>query len=201
MTIPSLKKSTQQRETEAGMKKAYSSIAQAIDKMSANGEMITPSFYKAQTFSAVFSKYFNLAKDCGLNGCAGFSSSDEGSYNVLDYKTYNFSRTVYGNKFDDGQLITADGMFYLIENPGGNDTTTLGLIFVSVDVNGIKKGPDAWGRDLFTFQLMNDGNVLPMGSEGTHYKDLNTYCSNTSTNPMNGIACANKAFVDKDFWM
>lgn len=200
MTIPTLKKSSQQRETEAGMKKAYSSICQAIDRMDANGEMIRPSFYAAQTFYYAFSKYFNLAKACGLNGCAGFTSSDEGGYNVKDYKTYNYSRTVYGNKFDDGQFITNDGMLYMLENPGTNDGVTDNMIFITVDVNGIKKGPNAWGRDLFTFQLMSDGSVLPMGAEGTFYNNLNQYCSVGSSDAMNGIACAQRAFTEKDFW-
>jgi hypothetical protein len=43
------------------------------------------------------------------------------------------------------------------------------------------------------FQLMNNGELLPMGAKGTTYYNVNnTYCSNTSTHRMNGAACSAK---------
>ena len=55
--------------------------------------------------------------------------------------------------------------------------------------------------DLFTFQIMNDsGKLIPMGADGTVFTDLNTYCSSTSTNAQNGIACTYKALTDKDYF-
>lgn len=48
---------------------------------------------------------------------------------------------------------------------------------------------------------MNDsGKLLPMGADGTTFTDLSTYCSATSTNAQNGIACTYKALTDKDYF-
>lgn len=81
-----------------------------------------------------------------------------------------------------------------------NETTGLdGIILISVDVNGIYKKPNRWGHDLFTFQIMNDGKLLPMGSDGTKF-DKNDYCSVTSSDTINGIGCTYKALTDNDYF-
>ena len=73
-----------------------------------------------------------------------------------------------------------------------------GTILISVDVNGIYKKPNRWGHDLFTFQIMDDGKLLPMGAEGTKYKS--DYCSLTSSDGSNGIGCTYKALTDKNYF-
>ena len=94
-------------------------------------------------------------------------------------------------------------MVLLIEDntASGESGSGVGSMFITVDVNGYKKKPNAWGHDLFTFQIMNDsGKLIPMGADGTVFTDLNTYCSSTSTNAQNGIACTYKALTDKDYF-
>ena len=46
---------------------------------------------------------------------------------------------------------------------------------------------------------MNDGKLLPMGSDGTKF-DKNDYCSVTSSDTINGIGCTYKALTDKDYF-
>ena len=46
----------------------------------------------------------------------------------------------------------------------------------------------------------DSGKLLPMGADGTTFTDLSTYCSATSTNAQNGIACTYKALTDKDYF-
>ena len=41
------------------------------------------------------------------------------------------------------------------------------------------------------FQLDDKGELLPMGAVGTRYS-VNNYCSDTSTNNMNGAGCTVK---------
>ena len=53
---------------------------------------------------------------------------------------------------------------------------------------------------LFTFQLMDDGKLLPMGAKDTDYTDQDIYCSKTSTNSFNGIGCTQRALSDENFW-
>ena len=93
--------------------------------------------------------------------------------------------------FDDGQFVLMDGSLILIEY-----STSL----MTVDVNGYLKNPNRWGHDLFTFQLMNDGRILPMGAPDTQYADKSRYCSTTSTEQFNGIACTYYALTDKSYF-
>ena len=74
------------------------------------------------------------------------------------------------------------------------------MVVKPLDVNGYLKRPNKWGHDLFTFQLMEDGRLLPMGANGTTYTDDNRYCSISSTNSQNGISCTDNALNEKDYF-
>jgi hypothetical protein len=92
--------------------------------------------------------------------------------------------------FDDGQFVLNDGSFIFIENYNSSK-------YISVDVNGYAKKPNRLGRDLFMFQLMDNGELLPMGAKGTdYYSATNEYCSNTSTHNMNGAGCTARILRD-----
>ncbi|MCD7879184.1 MAG: hypothetical protein LUG16_04540 [Candidatus Gastranaerophilales bacterium] len=126
--------------------------------------------------------------DCGetrLNSLCvpmdGANSEDEG--NSDNYKTYN-GKTMDYNLFDDGQFVLSDGSLLLFE---GNQNTVYRV--VSVDVNGYSKKPNRLGKDLFMFQLMETGELLPMGANGTLLTSVSKYCSDTSSHGWNGAAC------------
>lgn len=188
MTIPSLKRSSDRKELEAGFKKGYSAIAQGIMRMEADGQPIAPKYYGFNQFFPVYSKYFNVVKMYG----AYTTEVNLASKIAKEYRTPN-NKTVGTSLLDDGQFITTDGMMFLFEN------CNVGTLYISFDTNGIERKPNVWGQDLFTFQLMKNGDILPMGAEGTDYTG-DTYCSETSGNSINGVACAYKALTDKDYW-
>ena len=176
-------------------------MQQAIMRMTLeNGEITKAGDYDTWTFKDAFRKYFNVVQYYGTVGATGMGGNDENGdydmYKMESYRTYNLKSTVSTNRLDDGQFLVNDGTFYIIENSGGSKDQ----IFISVDVNGLRKGPNAWGHDLFTFQLTTGGKVIPMGAEGTYYDDLDTYCSPTSSNKENGIACTYRALYDNNFW-
>ncbi len=154
--------------------------------------------YGNQEFVPNYRTYFAKVKDCGIKGCLDlYYSTSDGSGGV--YRTYNKKKKVTTNLFDDGQFMLGDGMFIMIEdNPSG----PTGTLLVSVDVNGMNKGPNVWGHDLFTFEISNKtGALLPMGAEGTTYYNQDAdYCSKTSTSVYNGINCAYKAMNDDNYW-
>ena len=116
---------------------------------------------------------------------------------IISFKKDVRSNTKISNLsyFDDGQFVLSDGSLILIENPTG-----LERVYITVDVNGYLKNPNRWGHDLFTFQLMNDGRILPMGAPDTTFTDKNTYCSATSSDQYNGIACTYYALSDKNYF-
>lgn len=72
-----------------------------------------------------------------------------------------------------------------------------GPMLISIDVNGMNKGPNLYGRDLFTFEITNEGKLLPSGAVGTSSVFL---CSKTSTSSMNGGACTYYAITDPNYF-
>lgn len=210
MTIPTLIQNNRNRELAAGLQTAYSEIQQGLNLMSADkGNTVTPSDYNNRTIQGTFYKdyknYFKKIYDCGTDNpdttiCMARASntSDENNYNNdLTYKTYT-GRTLYTNPFDDGQFVLANGMLILIENPQQIEGVRY-PIFISVDINGKRKKPNKLGHDLFTFQLMDNGKLLPMGANGTKYPE-SEYCKKISTSNINGIGCTNKALTDKEYF-
>lgn len=196
MTLPALVQNYQAAILSTQLKKQYSIITNIMQKMNYDLGGLQVSDMAYHTFAPVFKKYLTNTQDCGNAGCEDYGSTNEetGMERVSNnYKTYT-NNDLQNIRLDDGQVIISDGALFLIENgPGG------GPIFVSVDVNGIKKRPNKWGQDLFTFQIFDNGKVLPMGHPDTLYNS-ETACSATSTGPQNGIGCTYRALTEKDFF-
>lgn len=68
MTLPALLNSTQHKELQTGLQKAYSVIQQAIQRMSyEEGLDITWDNYPNNTFAPVFKKYIQQISSCVQN--------------------------------------------------------------------------------------------------------------------------------------
>lgn len=202
MTLPSLINSTQNRELQSALNKGYSEISQALEFMKADiGVEIVPQDYPPKTFSVTYRKYFKSLKTASSSGIISGEleeGDNEGSTvkAYKNYKTYNLSQTVKTDIFDDGQILLSDGTLIMIENPN----FSVPRLFIYVDVNGMNKKPNVFGRDLFTFEITSEGKLLPMGADGTTYTDTDKYCSKNSNDRLNGIACAAKALSDSDYF-
>ncbi|MCD8023924.1 MAG: type II secretion system GspH family protein, partial [Candidatus Gastranaerophilales bacterium] len=194
MTIPAVLNHTKETQMKTGLKKAQSILSEALQLMQEE-EGIIANFanYPFRAFFPVFKTYFSNLKDCSNSECSYLTGSTVGN----QYYTYNGSTNAYAYYFDDGQLILADGMFLMVEDPNA----VKGTIFLSIDINGLDKKPNKWGHDLFTFQIDEQtGKLLPMGHPDTDFTDESTYCSKTSSNTKNGIACTYKALTEKDYF-
>lgn len=207
MTLPALITRNQNKALEASLKKNYSAILQAFDMYQAeHGERLKPEDIGVQRTSSdlvsLISPYFQVLTDCGYsykNKCMPIPEGETGdgiNRPSFIYKTYN-NKTLSLQILDDGQFVLLDGSLILVENSGNITNRDR---FISVDVNGIQKRPNKWGHDLFTFQLMNDGRILPMGAPETLYTDQNYYCSITSDNRFNGVGCTYYAINDKNYF-
>lgn len=207
MTLPALIQKNKRAELQSGLKTGYSLLQQALQRMNAdNGYPVIPANYPYRTFKNEFIKYFDNPIDCQWGGAQGTANSvlcgrgenitgDDGSVSALiqQYKTYNKgSNTISSIPLDDGQFVMKNGMLVMIENYNA-------YIYITIDINSITKKPNIWGQDLFTFQIMSDGKLMPMGADGTNYK-AEDYCSKTSTNTLNGIACTQRALTDESYW-
>ncbi len=213
LTLPVIISDVKNSQLEAGLKKAYSVLGQALNMYQAeNGERIVAGdATNRRMIKSYLIQYIKSAKDCGFGG----SDNKEGlekaclpnNYTGIDgdfngsakYETYNGKSSIALDYFDDGQFVTPDGMLILIENSGGQWFGD--QVFISVDVNGYNKKPNRLGQDLFMFQIDKNGALLPMGAKDTKYYSISdAYCSNTSTNSMNGAGCTNLALMDKNFF-
>ena len=206
LTLPTLIQNNQKKQFQVGLQKGYSVLLQALDayKNDTGMTLTLKDCYGETTgiFKNLIKPYLKVLVDCGdsqadsnYDKCVQNGEySEEGKYT---YKTYS-GKKAEERYFDDGQLVLTDGSILMFENPLHSTR-----VFVSIDVNGFKKGPNQWGVDLFTFQLMEDGKLLPMGMAGTYYEftdGSNLLCDKTSGNKLNGIACTSHALYDKDFW-
>lgn len=204
MTLPSLITSNRNKQLEAGLKRSYSLIQQALDMYHAEyGERVKADGSMAgQEFGKKLQKYFKIVKNCGysynndeenLKGCVPvMASSSKGLY-----KTFNGKANINMWYLDDNQYILNDGSILFFENAKDSPTQ----LYISVDVNGFSQRPNRLGQDLFIFQLDEQGKILPMGVENSDYYDVNDgYCSLTSSNNMNGAGCTYKAIIEKDYF-
>ncbi len=196
ITVPLIFAAYQEQAIKSSLKKNYSVLKQALDKYQIdNGERLKASDGEAGTniIKGKIINYFVSAYDCGKGTetaqsvkHACFSKYE--SATDVNYTNYNGTSTNINTAyFDDGQFVLNDGSLILIEN---NSSSKL---YLSVDVNGFGKKPNRLGKDLFMFQLTEEGELLPMGAKGTdYYNAKDSYCSNTSTNNMNGAGCTYK---------
>ena len=196
LTIPNLIHTYNSIVLKSQLKKTYSVLSGAINMMYAQtGIPVTPKNYtEYHTFYKDFMKYVKVAKDCGFNQCAPVSYDKIDTGTLEGYQNFTFTADMQSNYFDDGQLILQDGTFLLFED-------YLDLILISADINGINKGPNALGHDLFTFELL-DNKLVPSGAEGTTFAfRLNSnLCSYTETDYRNGLSCTEKALKDPDYF-
>ncbi len=193
LTIPTVVRNYRASQYLNSLKSAYSILSNAVNTANAQ-EGIVASYdtYADREFKPVLMKYLKVIKDCGNNSCL---TSDEDYNNANEYKNYAKNNSVYVRYLDEGEFIMTNGMFVAIQN------TYVAGIYITVDINGIEKGPNAWGHDLFTFQIITkNGRLVPMGAPGTSYTFASTYCSKTSTSNLNGIGCTYKALTDEDYF-
>ena len=190
MTMPSVVNNVEGKQLQSALKKGYSEISQAFELMKSDiGRDILPVDYTPGTFVKEYKEYFVKTLSSNYSGLVSRDLDIVDFNGMKTYKTYNKKNSLILNFFDDGQFVLPDGALILI-----NDS---GPMLISIDVNGMNKGPNLYGRDLFTFEITNEGKLLPSGAVGTSSLFL---CSKTSTSSMNGGGCTYYAITDPNYF-
>lgn len=163
LTIPGLTMSMQKSEHVSGMRKAYSTLTQAVSKMNFANDLAnyTKFWDNDNTFWREFTKQLNTMKVCANNESGCFTKNqikklDGSSLGVIDGKNYT--------------VRTADGYCYQY-TPGVVDASTygieekdaqksLGTFLVDVNADG---NPNTIGRDLYYFIYVEEKGVIPAG--------------------------------------
>lgn len=207
MTLPSLINSSKNKELEVLLNKNYSLLQQALLRIyMEEGIPIVAENYTREDIKRLFINNIKGLRNC--QGCnAGSEDNDNNTgtiYTLSGYRTLN-NKKLHANYLDDAILQFDDGRRLFIERPNQNVSLPAGYIgnknqfFISIDINGFQNRPNRWGVDLFTFMVMPDGKLLPMGSKETIFSE-DKYCAAASTDMYNGIGCTYKALTEKDYF-
>ena len=198
ITIPGLMTAHKANRMHAQFLKSYSTVQQVFKQMEADDVSTDPSTYNRATaegtFYNTFKKYIAGVTDCGTHTrksmpCYKISDTTKG------YKSLNGNTFLAKDYFDDGQLALQDGTLLFFEQP----LIPNPYIWVMVDINGFKEGPNRLGYDLFVFHFQ-DGELRTMGDPRTSLNNMKIYCDLKSTDPFNGIACAQRAKNEADYF-
>lgn len=199
LTIPSLINNYKAQRLRTQFLKSYSTIQQVFKQMEADDVSTDPTSYGDQEYYKIFMKYLQAPMDCRLGDNKNLPcvyTRVTSSKDFKPYKTFDGKTNANMSPFDDGQIALQDGTLLMFENYASADNTK---IWVSVDLNGYNNKPNRWGYDLFTFQLV-DNQLKTMGDVGTAFTNLNQYCNTQSSSSYNGIACAQKAKSDSEYF-
>ncbi len=159
-----------------------------------NGGTLSGLFDNGGSFSPAFRKYFKVIRNCSPACVAPSNASDV-------YKSLS-GNGLYTWYMDDGQFVTADGMFWGFENCGVTHAVYNGFIGMTVDVNGYEKKPNVLGRDTFVFELIDD-QLLPSGAPGTkspkNVLPPDQLCDKNVSNNIQGWGCMAKVLQGIDY--
>ena len=177
MTLPTLNNNVQKQTYEAGAKKAYNIVSNAVSMymvdQGADDLSETPLYNNQDGLRAFVNKYFRVIIDCGNdyysdNGASCFSkeiySLDHSAKTTLNAHCMHIVTIADGMAFCfDSQTVTniSDG------SGDSEDEVNVGDAIISsdtpltieVDING-PKGPNASGRDLFYMAVNRNGVVI-----------------------------------------
>ncbi len=196
LTIPTVIRNYQERQTVTALKKFYTEISQAYSRAQVDNG--TPDNWNwgtgegngtdADRIIDILSPYLKITKRCG-NQAGCFASST--------YKTLNKNIDWWGPSGSSGYAGTqlANGLAFWIYSYGNNCTQNWGGTkelssscgSLGVDLNGFKK-PNQLGRDTFRF-ILTKYNVIPFGTNDSNFT-LSNDCRTSSQTNQNGIACA-----------
>ena len=195
LTLPSIISKKENLQNQVALKKAYSTLSQALQMWQQdNGGFcnISDSTKRHNHLKKELLQYFSSAVDCGSG------NGEKDCYYVYKktdlYLIYSGKRSFNSFYLDDGQYIVSDGMIYFFQEQINSP------VLILVDINGLNKKPNKAGVDLFAFEVLENCKLTPVGSKDSSYTDLGRYCSKTSWEPENGIACTYQAIYSKDFW-
>lgn len=195
LTIPSLKKSTQNAEAVAKVKKANAAFSNAIDLAQQIEGPIQTWGWGADAGNVVvldkLVKYLNVEKNCGTgSGCWA-----NVVYKFLD----GTNHANYNTKTDVAKARLADGTSIYLHTQSNTCNGVTGTSEelkhvcgrLGIDING-NAPPNQRGLDVFTFWVTRDG-VIPFGSQS----DTNSE-SKISTCTSSGFGCTAWVLVNQN---
>ena len=212
MTLPALIQKNNSIALETAFKKAYSNlynaymmvIAEEVPVFVINPSDSSPSGlvdFNPPFARAIYDKYKKIKK---------ISAKEKTEYKK---SAKNFTRTAVMGYPQCSQFMNAGNAFITPDGSTLSIVQNCGALWFTIDTNGIKKGPNALGHDIFIFQIPRGSKskkLTPATSESEVKCDENGQncgynntaetrekCSRTSKSDINGATCAAYAIQNK----
>lgn len=202
MTIPSLMNKTNEQETVVAVKKAYSVLGQAYQKMVAENGEINPSTLgdsPVETFGDMIVKHLNVQKVCGTSTDGDCFSTENGGackyFEGIVWVNMNSFAPLYKIRLNDGMSV-AIYVGNVYESHGNSEPLNNVYGYFCVDVNG-DKGPNTLGKDTFFFHITKYG-VFPTGSPDDTSSPLSTCRTNGNSCTAWVVTKGNMDYLQKD---
>lgn len=210
MTIPTLMTKINHIKLKSQFKEGYAILSQAVKLANDDGWSLSSAKndYERYKLSQEFLKYFKGATVCNYeennsNLCIGRKEDNNGTVTVTnkDYKYTNYAKNteyIQTSMFDDLQFFLPNNMLIIVDYNDWKGTP------ITIDINGKGSKPNALGHDVFMFVLKESEKsggyeLVPMGTPETYLSKTN-YCSKTSKDPRNGLACTYYAVQDETYF-
>ena len=160
MTIPTLMNNTNKQEYVSRLKKTYSVLTQATQKIIAEEGMPRGDIGGWATSSEavynMYKKYLSNTKECGIGtGCF------QGTYLRMNNTTQQYDAGRYTFVLADGTEVGVGNNDFSSDCSLNSNGTRNTCQVILVDINGAK-GPNEVGRDAFAFSLLENG-LVPTG--------------------------------------
>lgn len=189
LTLPSLIQSYREKETVAKLKKTYSILNQAmVNAVNEYGTLNTWGLGVGDSPEGakliqdrIFTPNLKIMDYCEkLNSCVGSKP-----YKYITGTVHISYKDNWGYR----RLILADGstLIYSVSSGNCNSDTPrawTGCAVVTIDVDGYYKGPNTFGKDTFSFNVMKN-KIVPFGTQEEN-PNFQTSCN---TNNTYGSAC------------
>ena len=179
MTIPALVQDYREKADVIRLKKAVAALEQAKLMAINDGLFLKLTYLQAggvyiqeehEKFANYFKPYFKVAIDCALPDVS--NTACIGDYdNAKIYKIDKFSQATSLAQNTFRGFITNDGISYFFYAMNGT---------ILIDLNTPKNGPNAYGHDIFKFNIDSTGRLVVYGNIETleECKITGSTCSN-----------------------
>ncbi|MBO5948841.1 type II secretion system protein [bacterium] len=198
LTVPTLVTNITHHQYKTGAKKAHTLVAESFDSMKIDVDSIYKTYnndnVKPTNLRNLYAKYFGLK-----------SVYPPEAFSEKYYPLNNTSTNVNPNLYNGGGFQARNGMMILIGRVPKPESSSEKALVISVDVDGASKGENQLGLDMFSFEIMPNDNLLPIGAqssikEGSTSFKYEEYCvPNVASNDLNGIACAYSAVHEAEY--
>lgn len=195
MTLPSIIQNKQKKDLEVSFKKSYTNFYNAFNKSKINEPSLWDDINRINPYPDIAKAIYSEYKQITI-----VNTKQKEKY-LSKVRTYTLKKGVLP---ECSQLFRGDSSIIVPDGSAISVSQNCGTNWVVLDVNGINKGPNAYGHDVFIFNISKGGKFGPAtkeaeqkynedGTPASGYESSPEFankCSLDSKSNINGATCA-----------